>query len=319
MMEYYSYQAGGCGVESTTPYLPFLEGGFLHYALMHYYKSGRMQRVHLENRAKAIIDETRDSHNGLDPVIDNKLQVALWGMTGACMGYKEVYRGDKDKYEILFVEEPFEFEFEGVVIAGVVDMLVREKESDKLIVWENKSTKKYNPDDYAIMPMDFQDLLYCIGSKQLLDGEYPDMRLRNVIVKTGLRRKGKDANIESLASYEARVIQQYQEEPDKKFIRTQPRRVLKTTLNNVLGQLKFILEQFKMAQGKPYMNFSQCKGMYGQACPYAMACTERLQGHAEGWNAPACRGAFRAKESQHPELTEAKANLAQAKKDAKGA
>lgn len=298
MKEFYQYRAGGKGIESTTPYIPFIEGEFLHYALMHFHKSYRMLRVNLLKRADKIIERVTRSAGGLDPETDDKLRIALAAMTGAALGYKILYHDDQLKFETLYVEEPFQFELEGYIIRGRIDWIARDKETDKLVNWENKSASQISSDTYVALPMSLQDLLYCEGTHMLL-GEYPDLRCRNYVIKTKLRRKkDKQGGRETLASYEARVLQQYVDEPEKKFFRPPPLRVLKKTMESVRDQLALNLRRMKAEASMAF----NCEGKFGQPCQFVPACTAKLQGHADGWNAPECAGMYRSKEHQHPEL-----------------
>jgi len=306
MKGFYGYQAGGNGIELLAPFMPFIEGEFVHYALSHFHKSDRMQRVHLMERMKEIINRYKDGAGGIDPELDNKLQKSLAAMLGACLGYKQRYKDDKDKYETLYVEEPFQFEIAGFTVEGVIDWVARDKKSDQLIIVEHKTTSRLAPSVYEAMPMSFQDLLYCEGVKALT-GEYPDAMMRNYVVKSALRRrKDKEGGMESLPQFETRVTQQYMDEPEKKFFRTPPVKLLKTTIKSVLAQLEKILSHIALVQVDPYMDFSACIGKYDTPCAFMPACRAKLQCHADGWNAPECRGLFREKEELHPEVERSK-------------
>jgi hypothetical protein len=303
MEEYYRYQVNGTGIQSTKPFLPFIEGTLTHYGLEHWHKSGLMLRENMLKKANALIVEA-GGVNGLEPEAEDKLRSKLAAMIGACLAYKQYYTSDKEKYETLFVEGAFAFELDGFILRGKVDRLSKEVKTGKVIQWENKSSGAVSKDTYVAMPMSFQDLLYCEGCHSLT-GEYPDLMQRDYIIKSALRRKkDKSGGRESLAGFEARVAQQYLDTPEKKFFRTPPLRVLKTTMNSVKKQLSIILGNYK--DNKPFMNFASCTGMYGQACPFIGACTAKLQGKDDGWDAAECRGMYKLKPCQHPELVKEK-------------
>lgn len=300
MLEWYQYRAGkGVGIRTTAPYIPFIEGDFLHYALHHYHKSGRMLRQNMLNRIQKLIDEVA-GESGLEPELEELIRVKLAAMLGACLGYKMRYANDRADYKHLFIETPFKFELEEFVIEGKIDRIDRVAKTDALLLWENKSATQYTADTYTVMPMNLQDLIYCEGCK-ILTGEYPDFRARDYVIKSKLRRKQDGSGgRESYAEFEARVQQQYVDDPAKMFVRPTPIKVYDKELDEVKKQLAVILRMFR--DNEPYMNFGSCTGMYGQPCPFVQACTARLRGHKTGWDAPECRGLYRLKEALHPEL-----------------
>jgi hypothetical protein len=304
MEEYYRFRVEGVGIESTTVNIPFLEGEFLHYALKHFHKSHRMLRDNLLKRVAKIINRAKEETGGLPPEEDDALEVKLAAMVGACLGYKSRYHDEINEFETLYLEEPFQFELGGYLVLGVIDRINRNRESDKLFLWENKSASRIAQDTYVVLPMSLQDLIYCEGCLTLM-GEYPDFRARDFIIKSNLRRKkDKSGGRESLAQFEARVTQQYLDEPEKKFFRPPPIKVLKGTIESVKKQLLHILTMLQ--DSVPFMNFESCSGMYGRACPFVNACVAKLQGHKDGWDSPECRGLYRLKEELHPELSKEK-------------
>lgn len=308
-LEYYQYRAGGCGIEGTEPYLPFIEGEFLHYALHHWYKSQRMLRDNLIRRITKKIDEVKELGGGagLLPEVDDKLRVSLTAMVGACLGYKDRYRTDFTQHDVVLTEAPFRVEMQdlGIFLEGKIDLLTRTRDKDKkLVLWEHKAVGDVAQDSYVALPLSFQDMVYCLGVEQLT-GDLPDLTQRNYILKSRLRRKGELAksNLETLPCFEARVLAQYMEEPDKKFFRPPPLRVLPVTVECVMEHLNKLITQFRGGFDEtPLMNFTSCLGMYGQACRFVPACVAKMQKHADGWNAPECQGLFRPKKLQHPEL-----------------
>lgn len=298
MLEYYQYRVGGVGLKLTAPYTPFIEGELGHYALHHFYKSGRMLRDNLSKRIEKLIEAA----GPLTPEDDDALRVKLAALMGACLGYKQVYSdnvGEKGKYENILLEAPFEFEIDGIKIRGKIDRFNKDKETGKTILWENKFLLSATANNYVALPLDLQGLIYCEGVKSLT-GEYPDLKAWDFILKSQLRRKkDKEGGKESLATFEARVQDQYVQEPEKKLFRPPPLPVYKTMLTTLKRELKKIIKRFN--EGETEMSFS-CLGMYGQPCQFVQACTERLKEHKDGWDAPACQGLYKMKEAQHEEL-----------------
>lgn len=298
-MEYYQYRVNGVGIKPTAPYIPFIEGDLGHYALYHFYNSGRMLRDNLQKRVKKMIDEL----GPLDPDTDDALNVKLAALMGACLGYKQVYHdnvGENGKYENILLEAPFEFDFDGITIRGKIDRLNRDKETGKTILWENKFVASATAQNYTALPMDLQGFIYCEGVK-VLTGEYPDFKAWDFILKSQLRRKkDKQGGKESLLSFEARVQDQYVQEPEKKLFRPPPLPVYKTMLGTLKKELKKIIKRFN--EGETEMGFSDCLGTFNQPCTFIQACTEKLKDHEDGWDAPACRGMYKLKETLHEEL-----------------
>ena len=306
MLEWWRYGVKGVGIEPVTPIIPFIEGSFIHYALHHWYKSKRMQRVNLQKRIEKVIADLKESEGGLTPELDDDLHIRLTAMTGAALSYKQHYHADLEKYEVVYNEEPFQFEFGNFLFRGKIDLLVRDKETDKLELWEHKSAGSIPKDAYAMLPLDLQDFIYCMAVKALTK-ELPDFKRRNWILKSKLRRKkDRSGGRESLATFEARVGSQYLEEPEKKFFRTPPVKVLKRTVESVEKELAKILTHYEACKDDPFMRFPECVGKYGKGCGFGMACIAKLQGHGDGWDSPETRGMYRLKKALHPELVEEK-------------
>ena len=300
MKEYYTYRVEGVGITTTTPYKPFILGDLLHYALAKYHdpQCQRMLRQNMINRVHKVID----SLGPIEPEKLNSMMVELHGMVGACLGYKEVYKTDKDEFETLFVEKDFAFERKGVTIRGKVDWGVKTKDNKTMFV-EEKSTSD-SPSmlltKYALTPLNAQGLIYTEGFKSIT-GAYPDLMCWDYVVKTGLRPKGslEKGNLEPLETYIDRVQEQYMVEPEKKFFRTPPLPVDQNLVKAVWEYLDTII--MKIQTERPYMSFN-CLGMFGTACPFAEACTAKLRGMKDGWNAGNCLGLYKLKECQHEEL-----------------
>lgn len=300
MLEYYQYRVNGRGIKLAAPYIPFIEGELGHYALHFFHKSNRMLRANLINRVDELIAEA----GNLDPEVDNTLKVKLAALIGACLGYKQVYSGDKDKYKTILTEEPFEFTLGDITFRGKIDRLSQDKESKKMILWENKFLMSASAQNYVALPMDLQGMLYCEGVKSIT-GEYPDLKAWDFIIKSQLRqKKDKQGGKESLVTFEARVQDQYIQESGKKFFRPPPIRVYKSMLSSLTDELKKILSRF--TGDVVEMNFTNCLGMYGQPCAFNQACTEKLLGHKDGWDAPACQGLYKMKDALHEELVRKK-------------
>jgi hypothetical protein len=307
MGEYYQYEAGGCGVQSTTPQMPFVEGEFGHYALAQFHTTGRMLRANLLNRVDRTRNELIKELGGLTPEFDDDLRVSLATLTGACLGYRQRYATDRDLYEVLYVEEPFSFEFDAgdikVKIIGKMDRLSKVRKTGQVMLWENKFVGTISPGTYMALPLNLQGLIYLEGANALT-GKYPDMRAWDYVLKSRLRRK-KDGQggMESFAAFEARVMNQYMDEGGDKFFRPPPFLTNEKVVASTRGELsKVINNWWRMKSTKTWCMSFGCLGMFGHPCPFINACKAKLDGKKDGWDAPECQGCYKPKTTQHPEV-----------------
>ena len=309
MLEHYKYRVRGVGLKTTAPYMPFIEGELGHYALKHFYKSGLMLRDNMLKRIAKMIEAA----GPLDPETDDDFRTSVAAMTGVCLAYKDRYFGDIDhrsgnkvthegRYDILMVEEPFEFEFNGFRLEGKLDLVMRERTTKKVLLVEHKFTSGQLAGRLVQLPMDLQEMIYCEAYKEKA-GKYPDFKMWNFVKKSQLRRKKVgESGLETMSSFEARVQQQYMAEPEKMFIRSNPILVEPKMIESVKVQMAKILKDFE--SDDPTMRFSSCLGLYGRPCEFIQACTARLLGRGDGWDAPECQGLYKLKTQQHEELKE---------------
>ena len=313
-LEWYRYQAGGCGVKMAQTESFFLEGEMGHYALMHWYKNAKTGGLMLRKNLIKRVNDKIDEQGEITPDQYQSLQAKLSAIIGACHAYKAHYKPDLTKWKFKTIEGKFEVEICGVLWRGRVDLGVEEEDekgNSSLGFIEHKFLTQFNVDDYNVLPISLQQLIYSKGFESLMK-KLPQWYRWNVIKKSSLRRKGmtkkKDGSMpipEPLIEYETRVQDQYTKEPEKMLIRTPPRLVDPKALDMVEQSLGFYLDSHtEMANSKelPPMCFASCTGRYGKACSFAPACIAYMAGHKEGYNAPECRGLYRAKEVQHEEL-----------------
>ena len=306
-LEFYKYRAGpkGVGVGPALKEDYFIEGEFAHYALKHWYVGQKMQRVHMMTR----VDKMVAGMGEVDPVIADKIRAKLAAMIGACFGYKGSYKGDFDKYEILFVEEPFEFLLGKFRIRGMLDLGLKDKSDDTQGFMDHKFLQALKIENYTALPLNIQQLVYTMGF-HALTGEFPKWFIFNFIKKSQLRRKGgtvKNPGKEPWMQYEARVAQQYLDEPGKMFFRPPPVIVEQKVLEIIKEQVLQWLTAWEVCAEMPDkdlpMTLTSCEGMYGKLCTFGPACTAFLAGKGKhGWDAPQCKGLYKPKEVLHPEL-----------------
>jgi hypothetical protein len=298
--EFFQYLAGGAGVAPAEVQDFFVEGEFGHYALQHWYKTGRMLRDNMTKRVSKSIDALGE----IPPELDNRLRIKLTAMIGACQAYKMHYKADLDRWEILACEEPFELDLgEGRVWRGKLDLVVKDKSDDTIGLIDHKFLQAIS-NITATLPLNPQQLTYVKGVEKLV-GKMPDWYMWNIIKKSSLRQKTA-GSLEPLVQFETRVQQQYLEEPDKMFYRTQPKMVEPLAVERAWDDMMVHLDNHhKLSETgeMPPMRFSACVGMFGNPCVFGPACLAKLLGRgAQGWDAPECRGLYRVKEVQHEEL-----------------
>jgi hypothetical protein len=305
--EYYQFRIDGVGITSSTPESYFLEGEFGHYALMYFYRNKAMLKENMIKRIKKMIDRL----GAITPEYDQDLRQDMAAMMGACNAYKQLYKKDFTKYKVLFVEQQFEVNIAGYTFKGKLDLGLEDlKDGTKGFV-EHKFLSQFSIANFTNLPLNIQQLVYSLGFKQIT-GEYPTWYMWNIIKKSSLRRKGTKpakgmavAVPEHLLEFEARVLQQYMDEPEKMFFRPPPRMVEAEALKRVVEIVEAHMKQWEASLSKPpLMNLSACEGKYNTACTFAPACTAFMTGHKDGWNAPECTGMYKKKEDQHPELVE---------------
>jgi len=297
-LAYYQYWAGGCGVETTSPHIPFIEGNLGHYALQHWFKSARMLKENLVKRVTKQIE----AEGAMNVEMANTLDMKMAALVGACLGYKDHYRDMDSKYEILYIEEPFSIDMGTFKLEGKIDLITRDPEG-RLTIWEHKFVSSAAAYNYQTLPIDLQGMLYCLGC-EAITGEIPQMRQWNIIIKSQLKRKKIGGRVETKDEFTDRVMQQYIDEPDKKFYRPPAIPVETKILETLIERLKVSINaMLKNLEDNYYeVRLGSCKGMYGQPCDFVPACTELLDGQKDGWDAPKCAGSYRKKETQHPEL-----------------
>lgn len=312
-LEWFAFQAGGCGVERIKKETFWLEGEFGHYALKHWYtnaeRGGLMLRANMVKRIEKMIEDLGE----MELEEKQKIEVKLAAMVGACHAYKQQYKSDFARYKVLFVEEPFEITIGDIPFMGRLDLGIQDKETKEIGFMEHKFLTQFSLNNWTVLPLNLQQLIYTLGFKEIT-GKYPNWYMWNIIQKSKLRRKGmtpmkghKIAQPEPILEFEARVQQQYLQEPDKMFFRPPPRLVeekpLEKIQDHIIQHVKAWREMQK-AKDLPPMRFPSCETKYGGTCPFAEACAEELLGHKQGWNAPKNRGLYRLKEVLHPELEE---------------
>jgi hypothetical protein len=264
-----------------------------------------------ENMTKRI-QAALDVRGEMDPSEYEKLESSMYAMRGACDGYRATYKNDFVTYDVLGVEQEFEVEIAGRLMRGKLDLCLRDKSDGSLGYMDHKFLRTISTSTYDVLPLSLQQLIYSKAFESIV-GELPSWYRWNTIKKSGLRRKGlglkKDGSRqvpERPEEYIARVMQQYVKEPEKMFHRTPPRVVEVEALGYVEEQLALIFAEHDRALEAgdiPAMRFSSCVGRYESTCLYAHACTEIMLGHKTGWNAPRCRGEYRAKDKLHSELS----------------
>jgi hypothetical protein len=305
-LEYFKYRVRGHGITPIVQPTYFVEGEFGHYALKHWYRTGQMLRERMLRKIQKGIAALGE----IDPEQDEELRVALAAMLGACNAYKARYKSDLTVFKVKKVEEVFHITIAGYPFEGKIDLILEDSDG-KIGFMEHKFMSRINTAVYDVLPLNLQQLIYTKGCKDLVR-ETPSWYMWNIVRKTMLRRsmgsKRKDGSRtppETLEVFEARVGDQYLNEPDKMFFRPPPRIVESAPLNEVERQVGIHMERWERVVDSgelPPMRFSACTTKYDNPCPFAAACAAAMCGHGEGWDAPQCKGLYKVKDVLHPEL-----------------
>lgn len=292
MMHYYEFRAGQQqnGIESTAPYMPFIEGRFMHHTLEIFCRTGQMQKANLFKWGDAAFAKYCKNEE-----ISVQIQKRLYMCYGAALGYRQQYPNEPNK-RWVGLEVPFEFEFQGFRFAGKVDGYYEAE--DGLVLVEHKFVAPRAVDTLIGLPLNAQRWMYVMGVHSLA-GRYPVRVEHDFIFKSALRLR--ESKQESEDEYAERVKEQYIKESKKMFAREQT--LVESTYVEGIFQ-KLIMPRAQVMAGRvPWLNDTQCAPFAGRPCEFMPACEELLKGR-QGWEAPRCAGLYVEKKHRHPELEE---------------
>lgn len=80
-------------------------------------------------------------------------------------GYKSYLLRDLKKYEVIAIEESFEFEYNDVIIEGIIDLILKNKETSEYEIFDHKCLAKAMNEDS--LKLDLQFLFYILGASKL--------------------------------------------------------------------------------------------------------------------------------------------------------
>lgn len=296
---WYCYRAGdrANGIESTIPYLPFLEGRFVHHTLEIYRRTGRMQKANLLKYAAKIEAEYGDAFS-------DETRKEFWKHVrmayGACVAYRAMYPGEA-KRDWLGIESKVAFTIDGREFAGRIDGAYRD---GGITIVDTKFASKAAALQPLSLVLNTQRWFYVVG----VHAQYNEWPVRfdlDQIFKTQIRQKKDETEDE----FESRLVQVYTHpEGDPLFHRTSLP-VESSSIGwlyslSILPRLELI-QNHDAECGVPYLNDTQCVVYQGNPCAFLPACTALLQGRStQGWDAPACGGLYREKRARHVELEE---------------
>lgn len=290
MLHWFQYEAGpnGCGVKSTKPYIPFIEGHLLHHTLEIFRRTGQMRKVDFKKWYAKAIEPFVERMEQADRVKLDKRAAACYG---ACLGYKDVYP-DEPKEKWIGLEEEFEFEIPQCTFRGKIDGYKRNK-AKQIVLDETKFISESWAIKLLSVPMNIQRWMYIVGVYSI-EGEYPTILQNNYIYKTGIRPKKEESDV----AFERRVIAEYTKDKQKFFRDT---RTIETRL--IEGALKelIISRVNMMLSSRPDMREEQCVSPF-YTCPFLPACTAKIAGKKDGWDSSDCAGLYVSKERRHEEL-----------------
>lgn len=147
---YYKYVEG---LEARMPSQPLKLGSWIHDLMEDYYKEKGWVDRHSEltDEFNNLTIDEREYYGDL-PAQAQSLMAA----------YEHYWRKEHDNWEVLHVEERFAVEAgDGSTLSFKPDLIVREKESGLIGVWDHKSTKSLPDAEWRIQ--DLQSVIYPWG------------------------------------------------------------------------------------------------------------------------------------------------------------
>jgi len=246
----------------------FWVGGIAHAEWERMYERAKFLKKPFLKRLDA---ETREA---LKHCINEDQTDKVWKgsamLGGMIPAYAEYYLArDLDEYEVVATEckfPPIPIPGTDWSYMGMRDMLVRERSSGQLGLWENKTTGQIDAGYVARLPLDFQILGYVWATEQH-DGEEVDFIEYNVAQKSRLRgRQG-----ETFGALLDRIEADYRTDPTKYFYRE---RVPfdRSSIDRFTHQLGLFVSKLEwvLKNGIWTQNTNQCtiRGI----CPYMPLC-----------------------------------------------
>jgi hypothetical protein len=184
---------------------------------------------------------------------------------GTLAGYWKRWGNPQDKYEVIKVEKVFSFpvEHSEYKMEGKIDVLLRDRASGVLQLWDHKTTSQLDEDYITQRWMDLQLHIYCIGALEGLGYEVREL-VYDILAKPAIRLK----QSETVAEFTERcALTQGAEKYERPVFVVDPR-VLEDTRREVAGWLAKI--ELAGATGFYGKNYKACKTFY--RCPYWDLC-----------------------------------------------
>lgn len=247
----------------------FVYGDAVHEALAHFYRTGEMQVASLQFPEGVILTSKQEYERDMWQAI---LEVQL-------ERYAIHYADDLEVFSPWAVEELIEFEFEGVLLRGKIDLGYDLDGLETDILSDHKT---YGLDDYEGWNFRFQFMFYIWLVQKALK-----RKIKKFVVN-GIRkpqlRQGKN---ESLASFAVRIKQAHIQEPLKYFTRHNLPMIKNSMEHFEERVLRPKLERIKaLTQGKTpaiiieslvrNQNTHTCV-RYGQTCEFLPICKHGYQ------------------------------------------
>jgi hypothetical protein len=270
---YYLNRWGLAGSESN-----FFFGSLFHEMLDVFYSAGRPPKdvVEIEEELQIFISSEREKGN-LDWIPRQVLEYYIALTVATIIEYFSFYRRDFIDMEFEAVEESFEVEYEGLLLTGKRDGII--KLNGEQLLFEHK-TKGFIKEEIIEQKLsfDFQVMFYILSDyieqkkKRRLEGA-----LYNIIRKSGKRMlRNEEPN-----SFLKSLRKDIQKTPEHYFLRFKVLYddsdfiVFEYELKEKLKRLKELLN----GQRVPLKNESSCVDGFG--CQYLKACSSNLDGYKQ--------------------------------------
>lgn len=188
---------------------------------------------------------------------------------GMLAGYYGRWGNPHNQYEVVKVEKTFSFpvEYSNYALEGKIDILVRDKSTGRLQLWDHKTTSQMDEDYITQRWMDLQLHLYTIGALEALGYEVEEL-VYDILSKPNIRLKKN----ETIAEFTTRCGLECTPEKYERPVFAVDLGMLDDTRREIAGWLGRV--ELARATGFYGKVRSSCV-QFGKRCPYYDLCVSR--------------------------------------------
>lgn len=205
------------GLKPKTTTAALWIGTIFHQVVAKWYAQKRSNMISLAQKEVGAMEaELQETMSFYDQSELDKIQAAMATFVGMCEGYARVHGEDRKKYTMRreLIEKQFKIDMGDFFFEGSIDQMwyTKAKKPVRCMV-ERKTASTVTESYIERLALDTQTRGYLYAAKKI--GLPCSRVIYDVTKKCKLRRKSNEAQ----EDYEARIITDYEENPDKYFIR----------------------------------------------------------------------------------------------------